>query len=101
MDNLELALELQKKAYDGLEKLQGKDFSPRDVLEYLRVGVDLERKARFSSLAAKGEDALFLAITDLRAASNQEEARELLQAFWDAAGELAAEYRQRFNIGEA
>ena len=100
MDNLELALELQKKAYEGLEKLQGKDFSPRDVLEYLRVGVDLERKTRFSSLAGKEQDNLLLVIGEMWAASTPEEARDFLQKFWDAAGEMAAEYRQRFGIDQ-
>jgi hypothetical protein len=98
MNDLVLALELRKKAYDGLEKLQGKDFSPRDVLEYLRVGVDLERTARFSSLAGREQENLLQVIGDMWTASGPEDAREMLQAFWDAAGELSAEYRQRFDL---
>lgn len=71
-----IAMQLQKKALQALEKLPVEDMSPKDIKEYIKMATDLERLNRTleeESTAAKNDGPAQLADTIIAAYQRRKE----------------------------
>ena len=76
MRHIGIAMQLQKKALEALEKLSVKDMTPKDIKEYIKISTDLERLNRTleeESATAKDDGPTQLADTIIAAYQKRKE----------------------------
>lgn len=71
-----IAIQMQRKALEALEKLSVEDMTPRDIKEYIKIATELERLNRFTSASDESAETEEQTRVDIYLPEKEDEASE-------------------------
>ena len=74
--HIKIAVQLQNKALEALQRVKGEDMSPRDIREYIKLATDLERLNRSSAATDNELEAEETTSVDIYMPEKEEDSHE-------------------------